>query len=173
MNNLILSYEEVMDEINKDQAIYSTQFIIDTQETLRTVIQNFEEVANKFGEASIQHNVETWALQAMNDPILSFEKVVDKTGEGIIKHIIESQEILQIMNNPILSFEEMAEIEDQKKSETGELYVGKSFGSWDEVILFLNEFCKRKGFGYHKGHFKKDDEQNVKKRTFLSPFWNL
>ncbi|KAF0445971.1 protein far1-related sequence 5-like [Gigaspora margarita] len=130
-------------------------------------ILNFEEVTNEFSEAGTQDIVEMQALQIMNDPILSFEKVVYKTREGSIQYIVESQEILQIMNNLILSFKEMAEIEDQEKSETGELYVGKSFGSWNEVILFLNEVCKRKSFGYHKGRFKKDDEQNVKKRTFL------
>ncbi|CAG8771784.1 714_t:CDS:2, partial [Cetraspora pellucida] len=120
----------------------------------------FEEVVNEISKAGTQHIAET-----MNDSILNFEEVANEIREDGIRHIVGTQEISQ---TSILSFEEMAEIsKDQESSEAGELYVGKSFISWDKVTLFLDEFCKRHGFGYCKGHSKKSNEQNVKKRTFL------
>ncbi|CAG8629638.1 439_t:CDS:2, partial [Racocetra fulgida] len=73
------------------------------------------------------------------------------------------------MDSSILSFKEVAnEIdEEQDNSEAGQLYIGKSFLSWEEVTLFLDEYCKQQGFGYRKGHSKKSNDQDVKKRTFL------
>ncbi|CAG8767206.1 11919_t:CDS:2, partial [Gigaspora rosea] len=64
-------------------------------------------------------------------------------------------------------FEKVAITEDQVISKIGELYIGKQFVLWKEVTIFLDEYCKQKSFGYHKGHSKKSSDQDVKKRTFL------
>ncbi|CAG8683353.1 6806_t:CDS:2, partial [Cetraspora pellucida] len=74
----------------------------------------------------------------------------------------------------ILSFEEMAEIsEDQESSEAGELYVGKSFISWDKVTLFLDEFCKQHGFDYRTYNSCKtafpENQHNTQSWHVLSP----
>ncbi|RIB07075.1 hypothetical protein C2G38_464249 [Gigaspora rosea] len=48
------------------------------------------------------------------------------------------------------------------------LYVGKLFVSWQEVTIFLDYYCKQKGFGYKKVRSKKSEGlDDAKKRTFL------
>ena len=48
------------------------------------------------------------------------------------------------------------------------LYVGKLFVSWEEVTVFLDNFCMQKGFGYRKGRSTKmDNTEDATKRTFL------
>ena len=54
------------------------------------------------------------------------------------------------------------------ENETDNLCVGKLFVSWQEVTIFLNDFCMQKGFGYRKGRsVKKDETEDAAKRTFL------
>ncbi|CAG8715147.1 17220_t:CDS:2, partial [Cetraspora pellucida] len=165
-----LTFEEVVNEIivETQEALQMPilnfeEAVNETCETLRTMnglTLTFKEVANEISKAGTQHIAETQeALQTMNDSILNFEEVADEIREDGIWHIVKTS---------ILSFEKMAKIsEDQESSEAEELYMGKSFISWDKVTLFLDEFCKRHGFGYRKGHSKKSDEQNIKKRMFL------
>jgi len=55
-----------------------------------------------------------------------------------------------------------------EQDEVDDLFVGKSFESWEEVMLFLDRYCKRQGFGYRKGRSKRDkNEEITTKRTFL------
>ncbi|CAI2193606.1 14722_t:CDS:2, partial [Funneliformis geosporum] len=54
------------------------------------------------------------------------------------------------------------------ENETGDLYVGKVFISWQEVTIFLNDFCLQRGFGYRKiQSMKHDVTEEAAKRTFL------
>ncbi|CAG8699394.1 2803_t:CDS:2 [Funneliformis caledonium] len=50
-----------------------------------------------------------------------------------------------------------------------DLYIDRQFVSWQEVALFLNDYCIQKGFGYRKDRSKKDNEnsEEIIKRTFL------
>ena len=59
--------------------------------------------------------------------------------------------------------------DEDKTDKTDDLYVGKQFVSWQEVALFLDDYCIQKGFGYRKGRSKKDNEniEEIIKRTFL------
>ncbi|CAG8545452.1 13217_t:CDS:2 [Ambispora leptoticha] len=57
---------------------------------------------------------------------------------------------------------------ENDKDKTDNLYVGKRFVLWQEVIIFLNYYCKQKRFGYRKRCSKKSEElEDAKKRTFL------
>ncbi|KAF0455709.1 protein far1-related sequence 11-like isoform x2 [Gigaspora margarita] len=103
----------------------------------------------------------------MNSPRLIFEEVTMSENDFEVVETNEDQGFEEVATNEDQGFEEVATNEDQSISEIGELYVGKPFVSWEEVIIFLDEYCKRKGFGYRKGRSKKGSDQDVKKRTFL------
>lgn len=54
------------------------------------------------------------------------------------------------------------------EGEANDLHISKRFISWQEVTLFLNDYCMQKGFGYRKGRSKKKNgDEDAVKRTFL------
>ncbi len=69
--------------------------------------------------------------------------------------------------NIVEDIEDGADWLESYKNEIDALYIGKLFVSWQEVIVFLDVYCKQRGFGYRKGHLKKNDGNVPTKRTFL------
>ncbi|CAI2170589.1 11055_t:CDS:2, partial [Funneliformis geosporum] len=51
-------------------------------------------------------------------------------------------------------YENEDDLLDFTENETDGLYVSKIFVLWQEVTIFLNDFCLQKGFGYRKGYLK-------------------
>ena len=63
--------------------------------------------------------------------------------------IIENDDIQSYIEEE-LNESEMEYSDDwpKDKYKTDDLRIGKQFISWQEVILFLDDYCIQKGFGY-------------------------
>ncbi|CAG8625274.1 2400_t:CDS:2, partial [Racocetra persica] len=86
--------------------------------------------------------------------------------DELVENYYENESVKDYSNtNELTSNDDWLE---NNKDETDNLYVGKRFVSWQEVIKFLNYYCKQKRFGYRKECSKKSEGlEDAKKRTFL------
>ncbi|CAG8684653.1 9073_t:CDS:2 [Racocetra fulgida] len=144
-------------EIDSDNELV-TNFLSEDKFVEKFDKDNFDR--NKFTESYLGRNnfIEDNCLNELAENYFNKDKLVE--------NYYENESVRDYSNtNELTSNDDWLK---NDKDETDNLYIGKRFVSWQEVIIFLNYYCKQKGFGYRKGCSKKSERlEDAKKRTFL------